>query len=239
MACFDTWDIGACGCAPTGYTVTCKGCNSYIFTTGQSIQVWNHSGGTLLNTYTTNSSGQISVPAGSYYIVPASGRFGGQNVSISAPVTITFAAKSGYVCCVNLWFPVPTTIYWTDSDITHQAITYNTSFLFWNTHNYNMIASTSGCNVSSSPCCTSGTSNPNLTIGITCTGASRSWGEIVCSGGVYLYKGVTCGTQQGASSGALFGFNSTMNPPFAWTGTLTHQSGNLADPVGGTVTLTE
>ena len=51
------------------------------------IQVWDHSGGTLLSTLTTNGSGNITVPVGSYWLIPTGGRFAGQTSSIYGAAT--------------------------------------------------------------------------------------------------------------------------------------------------------
>ena len=111
MACFDAWDIGACGCT-SAYPVTCKGCSSIVFASGQSIQVWDHSGGTLLNTYTTNSSGQISVPTGTYYFIPSNGRFAGGTVTVGTGTnTASFGVATGYQCCTQCAQPLSTTIH--------------------------------------------------------------------------------------------------------------------------------
>ncbi len=242
----DMFSVGGCDCScnPSGQTVTIKGCNSFVFTNGQSVQVWNHSGGTLLYTDTTNSSGQISVPVGTYWFIPSNGRFAGQNYTVTTGTnTITFAAATGYACsCSNLWFAIPTTVYWTDSDVTLKPITYNTTFLIWNSVTYNMSGSIAGSGIGGGGC-TSGSGHPSLSIGFSCTGGpQRSWGECICGGGVYLYEilGVGCGSSQPGSYGASFGFSSTTNPPFSFSGPLpTYQQGNLADPVTGNVTISE
>jgi len=242
MACFNAWDIGACGCTVPTFVVTCKGCNSFLFTSGKSIQIWTSSGGTLLATYTTNGSGQVSIPAGTYWIIPANGRFAGGTHTISAATTITFSAATGYVCCSTLWWPYPTTLYWTDGDIGPQAITVGAS---GGVFTYNQHSSVGGCD-SSHSCTTNSIGNPFLSLGISCSYISRGWltTHLCGSGNLYDINGPVglcrvCVDTAGRSSNT--GFTSTTDPPFAFSGVLstTTGSGGLADPVGGTVVISE
>jgi hypothetical protein len=109
MACFDVWDIGACGCTVATYPITIKACNGILVSSGESIQVWTSSGGTLLNTYTVNSSHQISVPTGTYWFISTNGRLAGQNATVGTGTNIiTFNAATGYYCtyigtCLYPW----------------------------------------------------------------------------------------------------------------------------------------
>lgn len=245
----DMFAVGGCDCTcntPSGQTVTLKGCNSFPFTAGQSINVCTASGcATPISgsPFTTNSSGQISVPTGSHWFIPADGRFTGQTYTVTTGTnTLTFTAATGYVCaCPTLWFAFPTTVYWTDSDISAVPLTYSFG---WNAAPYDMNGSITGCGTSGSGC-TSGTGHPSLSIGFYCGtggGPSRSWGECTCPGGVYLYEtsAVGCSLAQAGSYGANFGFTSTTNPPFYFSGPLSvYQEGNLADPVSGNVVITE
>lgn len=232
---------GRCNCsASAGFTVTCKGCNSILFTAGQAIQTWNHSGGTLLATYTTNSSGQVTIPAGTYWIIPGNGRFAGQNVTISASVTYTFTAATGYICgqagCA-LWFPFQPTLYWTDSDVTLEPITVTGA---GGQVSYSQNTSIARCDTSSN-CNTSVNGNPLLTLSISCAFISRTW-LVNQLNTTYDVTGTFCRsfTTTGAMDSAT-GFTNATNPPFAFSGVLSTSGGSTAlpDPVGGTVTISE
>ncbi len=243
----DMFAVGGCDCtcAPTGVTVTCKGCSSILFTTGQSIQTWNHSGGTLLATYTTNSSGQVSIPAGTYWIIPANGRFVGQNVTLTTAVTLTFAAATGYVCSTTggcpLWFPYPTTLYWSDNDLTLQPITMTAG---GGSYIYNEHASVAKCD-SAANCNANVNGHPWLELTIDCYSISRGWGETSLCGSPNCYDingpaGVCRLCLNPAATSSLTGFTGSTNPPFAFSGVLSVPSGGaLPDPVGGTVTISE
>ncbi len=191
----DMFAVGGCDCtcnATSNQTVTLQGCNSFAFTAGQSIDVCTASGCATPITgspFTTNSSGQISVPTGSHWFIPANGRFSGALYTVTTGTnTITFTAATGYICCANLWFPIPTTVHWSDGDISLQALTRNTGTSSWNNYSYSMNGTIAGCDSDPTPCCTSRTNHPYLTIAFGCYGPSRSWYEGICSGSVYLYE---------------------------------------------------
>jgi hypothetical protein len=128
MACFNAWDIGACGCAVP--VVTCQGCPSSagnLPLAGQAIQVWDHSGGTLLTTLTADGSGNISLSAGTYWLIPAGGRFNGQNVTISGNRAVNFASASGYTCintASGCPIPIANTLHLTDSQYGAYTLTF-------------------------------------------------------------------------------------------------------------------
>ena len=67
MACFDVWDIGACGCGPPPCAVTItgtiKGCNSLVLP-GVTVKAYQpNTSGTLLATTTTDGSGNFTITA--------------------------------------------------------------------------------------------------------------------------------------------------------------------------------
>ena len=149
MACFDTWDIGACGCSVPTFNVTFKprGClstpnNASIFS-GITVNVYNYSGGTLLVSGTTSGSGSVTlaVPGtpGTYYVtVPApNARWTnyGANLSLTSGGITAIAMPTNttsYVCCSNIDIPIHKALSYTDANGT-TTITFTSAC---NTQNF-------------------------------------------------------------------------------------------------------
>ncbi len=113
MSSFTFQDIGGCGCA--GFLVTCTGCASLPLA-GISIQVWTSSGGTLLGTQTADGSGNITLGAGTYFLIDTSGRLQGANVTVAGNMSVgLLPATTGYSCYSGCVLPLKNTLYLTDS----------------------------------------------------------------------------------------------------------------------------
>lgn len=122
MACWSTWDISGCGCPCTvGFTVF--GCNGLKYS-GLTVNVYDHSGGTLLATGTTTSTGvSLTWPgtSGTYYVqvTGMSARFQSYGVNTSltcgGAVNITLSVATGYTCYAGCLLPVANTLTFTGS----------------------------------------------------------------------------------------------------------------------------
>ena len=249
MACFDAWDIGACGC---GFSITCKGCNSTALVT-YAVDIYNTSGGTLLYSLTTDSSGHISLPGGTYWIQSADGFFAGPSFTVRAPASITLTAATNYVCATSCCalLPIPRTLSITDTIGTYTATWSNISSS-WETglgvsNNVSPVASCTGGTT-----CTwqSGTHTGTTSYfySVTCQSVNhltinRFWyvvTKFTTPGPEYCPAG--CHTS--ASGGPLGNGNSNATAAvtcgaIAWSGTLTWSGTGIADPVGGTVSYTQ
>ncbi len=121
----------SCTCESSYFPLTCKGCNSILFPSGQSIQVWTALGGTLINTFTTNSSGVAyftGLNPGAYWIIPSNARFAGQTITIGTGSTnISFGAASGYTCSTLCYAPLANTLNGTFSVIGAVTLTYGST----------------------------------------------------------------------------------------------------------------
>lgn len=149
----DMFAVGGCDCTCPGASVTCKGCNGLLLTS-YSIQQWTSSGGSLVATLTTNGSGVINVPTGTWWLIPASGRFAGQSVTVpSGGTTVSFSPATNYYCIAGCAIPVSATLHFTCPVIgTSIAITYIGSST-WNTVGLHTFSSTGlcGCTVQTVP----------------------------------------------------------------------------------------
>ncbi len=132
MASLTQWPIGACGCnCVGGFTITCTGCGSLPLI-GESIQLMTAcTGGTASSTLTTNSSGQITLMAGTYYLLPANPRFACKTVTITTNQTVNFSAASGYTCFNACSDPLKNTLHASDSLGNNLTLTYQSSPSEW------------------------------------------------------------------------------------------------------------
>jgi hypothetical protein len=184
----DMFAVGGCdcNCNATSNPITCKGCNSLVLVS-VAIQVWDHSGGTLLSTLTTNSSGIINVASGTYWMIPADGRFVGQNVTVSTSGSVTFSAASGYVCISSCAIPVASVLHFTDSVYGTCTLTYSPTGASWDA-SAGWVGSFSASGAPAAPC---GTACPGggftyyvnwRGIGAIDTGWTTATGHGVCPG---------------------------------------------------------
>lgn len=145
--------VGSCDCTCSGFLVTCHGCANLALA-NVPIQVWTSSGGTLLGTQTTNSSGQISLAAGTYWLIASSGRLNGSNLTVSANTSVTFTSATGYSCYDSCSIPISNTLHLTDSVFGACTLTYSA------TGGYSSVSGWSGTLTGvPSTCCGVGTGN--------------------------------------------------------------------------------
>ena len=100
MGCFNKYDVGGCGC---NLTIEVDGCVAGY--SGLTVQIYDHSGGTLLFTGTTDGSGRVapSLSPGTYYVVITgqSARFDayGANTGLASGLNqIALTPAAGYCC---------------------------------------------------------------------------------------------------------------------------------------------
>ncbi len=205
------------------------------------------------NNYTLTASSVISSgcsPPTAVYSITSS------NVPLlfaAGITTITFngttsAQPNCNVVCVTCGFPyIPPILSISDAVGGPYEATWNSSLYLWVTSRLCSASSTSP-----TAKCTSGTAACNsgahaagalYTYSIGCTSANRLtlnryWYELTCTSPNFQYSPCSCnpgGSQGYSSSGSV----SVTCGSVSWSGTLTHVSGNLADPVGGTVSFTQ
>jgi len=104
---------GGCNCE--GYSILCYGCNNGALD-NYAIDVYDTSGGTLLFSLTTDSTGHISLRAGTYWLQSHDGRYAGPSITVSSNATVTLTPASGYACIVGCPFPISKTLHFTDSN---------------------------------------------------------------------------------------------------------------------------
>ena len=168
---------GSC-CCGGNTSVQLLGCASTPIQ-GATVSVYASSGGSLLFTGTTNSSGIVSgtIPATGTYWLVSSGpstfpqtRYAysaGSSVGLAIGVTntITLAPASGYTCCGTMTFPIQSTLYLT---VCGQTFTLSTSIAVGGRFAFASAASpitTAGVAVDNGTCSWSG--YPSLTTGST------------------------------------------------------------------------
>jgi hypothetical protein len=115
-AAFSLWDLGGCNCpASCAVTFTVESvCNNSGLGAGITVSVYDHSGGTLLASGTTNGSSQVALSwsgvTGTYYVTAntstVSARFADVGISTTltcgSPKTLAAPAATGYHCYSNL-----------------------------------------------------------------------------------------------------------------------------------------
>jgi hypothetical protein len=127
--------IGACNCAgPCSQTFTVNACSGQPYASVPTVNVFNHSGGTLLASGTVNGSGQVTLTwtgsTGSYFITVtgASSRFASFSSTTSLTCggshIINLSAASGFVCGLGCLLPIATTLHVTFSTGTTCVLTY-------------------------------------------------------------------------------------------------------------------
>lgn len=256
-----------CGCgANFSHTFTLVGCANPAKTpalfAGQTIEVWTASGGTLLASGTTNSSGQVTLswtdtagPNTRY--VTATTPWTGRNDAFAANrsltngggTTLTLPANSSYVCCTNVDWAIPKTLYWTDSDGGPHTLTWSGGTQ-WDV-SLNMAGTAAGLSGCSPPTCTTSAINGRMILSVGCGGVSnqvgivRTWRTIRCGAVTYyLSDSATVCTILGNQCSAGAPYGTSGGPPLAFSGTLTDQGCGyigtaVPNPVPGTVTVTE
>ena len=90
--------------------------------TSYAIDIYDHSGGTLLQSVTTNAAGEATVTAtGSVWYLSADGCFSGQTVTVASGIALTVVA-SGYTCSPGFAIPLKNTLKYTDVNVTAQSM---------------------------------------------------------------------------------------------------------------------
>jgi hypothetical protein len=117
MGCFSKWDPGGCGCPPC--TVTVLGCGG-LPVAGAAVAVYDHAGGTLLDSGTTAADGTVDLhPAGAPgYVAISRARFDPTDVAEDPCGQSYFLAPaSGYSCLLDCAVPLPATLHGTVTGI--------------------------------------------------------------------------------------------------------------------------
>lgn len=116
MSQYSKWDLGGCGCVATP-DLTIRGCNSIPYP-GLTVQIYDHAGGTLLFSGTTNGSGQVAsgLPAGNYHVViTGQSRFNAYAQTTTLGTTVTLVVATGYHCFPGCLIPLADTIHATST----------------------------------------------------------------------------------------------------------------------------
>lgn len=138
MAGYTYGDMGGCNCPSSTFAQTFKvfGCNSLAYQ-GVTVSVYTSSGGSLLASGATSSSGQVALSwsgGGNVYVTVTgqSTRFQafGQSYALATggTTTIVLAVASGYVCLPGCLLPVATTIHLSASSGATATVTYNGTY---------------------------------------------------------------------------------------------------------------
>ena len=129
----DIFAVGetVCSCTCSGGTATTfEGCNGFILANYQ-IDIYDHSGGTLLQSVTTDSSGVATVtPTGSVWIQSHDGRFSGQTITLSATVSLSVLG-TGFLCLTKCSVPTTTVLHGTFSVLGSATLTWNSGANLW------------------------------------------------------------------------------------------------------------
>jgi hypothetical protein len=117
---FSTFDVGGCCCPPCTHLFTVQGCNNLPYP-GVTVSVYTASGGTLLDSDTTDGSGQVLLSwtgaAGNYWVTVTgiSSRFTAFAQSISLTCggshTLNLVPTSSYACWAGCVVPVARTLH--------------------------------------------------------------------------------------------------------------------------------
>jgi len=240
------------------------GCSTNLLP-GATVSVYDTSGGTLLATGTTNSSGRVTLmwtkassPC-SVWVEVSRTRFttdaASYTLTESGETEIALSPTASYfcsLCCTSSPIPQPRTLFLTDVNGTY-SLTYISSvgIDIWY---YCGSVSANPTMTAGTPCVVGGAASIPIYYNVTCSSSNswrvnRQWGEASNGGGVWNYfVDATCGSNGIAGSGCpstfvggaasgLMTFNCTA---IAFSNTLTASTGNnLADPIGGTVTVSE
>ncbi len=254
------WVAERTGASPA--TVCIEACYPYVPVYGALVQIYTSSGGTLLASCTTGSSGCCTFNlVGSYYItvtISDSLVYTGTETLASGGSIVIPVADSSSICCSGYLIPKSLTL--TDA-IGQIALSYvgNSSPPLWTgTTSTNVMSVAVVSNGSSSfPTCAQ--SAPSVgPVGVcysmTCQGGSpafsvrRFWNASGsnwlqysalfpapgCTQGGYF----SCDNQGLNTDGATLAANPTSDGPFALSGTPTVDAGSLTgDPVGGSIAI--
>jgi hypothetical protein len=137
---FSLGNLGCCNCSgSTNETITVEGCTTIKYP-GVTVSVYTASGGTLIDSQTTDGSGvaHLTLPTvpGTYWVTITyiSSRFNAfvQSRSLTGTDTIGLAPATGYTCdsgcCL---YPITNSITLTDSEYGTFTLTYDITSLSW------------------------------------------------------------------------------------------------------------
>ncbi len=135
-SCWGEWGWGGGGCCGANCTVTFTvlGCNGIAYPTVPTVNVYDHSGGTLLATGTVNGSGVVALSwsgaTGTYWvtITGQSARFAAfassQSLTCGGSKSLQLAVATGYTCVTGCLYPLANTLTLTDSVIGTCTLTF-------------------------------------------------------------------------------------------------------------------
>ncbi len=260
----DMFAVGGCDCNCNASTMTVTispyGCinppnNSALFS-GITVNIYDHSGGTLLASGMTGGSGSVvlswSGAAGTYYItIPApNARWTNYGASNSLSNGGTYAlsmptnAGGGYSCICSLDIPIVTTGWtFTDANGSHPLGTISTCqgnitpFPYGYTTSYNVTPDVAG-----SPTCVGGA--PTKIFGIVTIAqtfvVNREYYVSSTNHLCYCDAATSCGAGGVAIIQSASSILSSIAIPISMTVTPSAVAGGYApDPVGGNITVTE
>ncbi len=121
--------------APNNCTTNFTGCAGIILA-NYAIDIYASSGGALLLSVTTDSSGFAylgsggTLLSGSVWIESHDGRFSGQTFTLPLSTVGLTALGSGYICSIRCAVPLPATLHWTGPSST-ATITWVSSLSVW------------------------------------------------------------------------------------------------------------
>jgi hypothetical protein len=240
------------------------GCNG-LQLSGVSVNVYDTSGGTLLTSGTTNSTGRVTLlwtkassPC-SVWVEFSRSRFttdaASYTLTSGGQTGITLSPTASYVCslcCTTTAIPQPRTLFLTDINGTY-SLTYTTTggLDIW----YVCTSATANPTMTNgSPCVAGGSASIPIYYNVTCASSNswavnRQWSEAraIGSGPWYYHVDASCGAlgiSGGGCTGISIGAAQRQAMTFdctaiAFSNTLTTIGGNLSDPIGGTVTVSE
>ena len=238
-----------CSCNSGGnfhHTFTMYGCASPAHTpnnfSGLTVSVYDHSGGSLLASGTTNSGGAATLTwtdsgTPTRYVTSTTPWVGRNDAYAGSLVltnngshTLSLAASTGYVCC-QLDFAVPTTLHWTGGEGSY-PLTYNSGSWSSGTISTSNSASKAVTFYSGNACtCVTVTAPIKEILGASCNssgqvGAGRNWVEMYCPGNplFYNYQVVGCAFAND-QPGNAFTYVANVSPPFAFSGSLSASGG--------------
>lgn len=261
MPCFNAWDIGACGCTAATMTVTVHpyGCvyppNNAALFSGITVNIYDHSGGTLLASGSTGGSGSVVLTwtgsGGTYYItIPAPNarwtNYGSnQALANGSAYNLQMPTNTGggYSCVCSLDIPIKTTGWtYTDANGSHPLVisscTANISpFPYGYITGY-----TVSPNAMSSPTACVGSTTTKI-FGVVTIAQTFVINRLyyVASSHLLCYCDTTsCGVGGHAVVQSATSVLSSIAIPISMTVTPSAVPGTYApDPVGGNITVTE
>ena len=136
MSCYTSTDPGACGCGggSCSQNFTVEGCGGLPYE-GLTVEVYDSTGTTLLDSGTTDASGDVTLSwtgtSGSYVVevTGAGARFDAYSQTLALTcghdTTIGLTPASGYECCSGCLLPLADTLFLTDSVVGGVTLSYD------------------------------------------------------------------------------------------------------------------